>query len=890
MRLFALLAGLRPVTLIAAPAGYGKTTLVESWLQTVDLPRAWLTLDERHREPARFAADLAAALHALPSIDVETLLSGSGSAQALPDNLPPLLHALPAPTILVLDGYHTLERSETHGLISRIVQHPPCNLHLVLVTRRNPPLALASLRAHGLLTEVRTNALRFTAAETVALLAQMPDVPINDATIARLLDATEGWITGMLLAAPHLRDQAEIGAALARMQHGNSHILEYLTVEVLYQEPAEVQEFLIKTSILDRLHPALCAALLDATDKQQDYLRILSEDNLFVHEIEGSDGWLRYARLFQQGLIVHLHQHYPPDDIARLHRRASAWFAEAGMIDDALRHALAADDTAHAIQLVALRRHDLMNSEEWETLQRWLTYFHRTTITDSAELMLAEAWLLLNQDRIQEFAPLLTRIDRLLTTEATVAPVAQLRAEAEALRCHYLLVTMRLQAVITQAGMTVAALPVSWRLARSFVLFSHAAALQMTGDLAQANAVLNDALIWPQSYPSIFHVRVLAAQCQVLWVAGDLPAMLRAARQVLLLSEQLHLAQMQRWGAYYVGSVYYLWDELEQAVAVLEPVVREPVASHAIAFANASCVLAATYQAQGRNAEASAVLRSASDFLRINNRTYQPMIQAFAAELALRQQNAGRAAQLVIQQPTIGQDAPAFHFLAPQLVRPKVLLALDQPAARQEAAALLATAQTFFAETHNTRFLIETLALLAIVYDAENRRVDAVAALATALGLAQPGGLVRVFVDIGAGLLPLLDALAAHADAPPLTNQIRTAIKREIRAASSPSTAPSPSTPPTVESNRAGAPASASPSIASNNAGLVEPLTARELDVLAAMAQHLTSREIADRLGISAHTIKHHIGNILGKLEVTNRRQAVARARSLGLLPTDPHH
>lgn len=573
-RLFALLEMLRPVTLISAPAGYGKTVLVESWLETRTEPRVWLTLDERHRQLARFTSDLAAAARPVLPPGVETPLD-SADAQTPGEHLTTMVDALPAQTILVLDGYHILERSETQVLVNRIVQRLPRTLRLVLITRHDPPLALANLRAHSLLTEVRTNALRFTAAETAALLAQTPGAPSDDATIARLLAATEGWITGMLLAIPYLRDQAELSAALARLQQSNSHILEYLTVEVLEQEPPEVQEFLIKTSILDRLHPALCAALLDATGKHQDYLRILSENNLFVHEVEGSEGWVRYARLFRHGLRIHLHHRCPPDEIGRLHRRASVWFASKGMIDEALHHAVAAGDTLRAIQLVALRRHDLMNSEEWPTLQRWLDYFDRTTILDSLDLSLADAWLLINQGRIRELEPLLARIDGMVEQMVGQADsAAELHAEVETLRCHYLLVTVQPQAVITRVDQTIVGLPTTWQLARSFAIFSQAAALQMAGNLAQANALLDDALIWPQNYPSVFHVRVLAAQCQVHWLAADLPAMLRAARQVSIFSEQLHLEQMRHWGAYYVGSIYYLWNELEQAAAVLEPIVR----------------------------------------------------------------------------------------------------------------------------------------------------------------------------------------------------------------------------------------------------------------------------------------------------------------------------
>lgn len=866
-RLFTLLAEPRPVTLISAPAGYGKTVLVASWLDTLDLPRAWLTLAARHRAPEHFAADLTAALRPLLPAAAETPAQPQRALPDLAGSLSAALTDLIAPALVILDGCHMLEGSETHALISRIALRLPRQVRLILLSRRDPPLALASLRAHGLLTEVRTNALRFTAAETKTLLQQTPGAPSDDAAVALLLEATEGWITGMVLAIPSLRDQAEIGAALARLHQGNSPILEYLTAEVLEQEPPQVQEFLVKTSLLDRLHPALCAALVDAAGKGQDCLRVLIDNNLFVHAVAEDAGWMRYARFFRDALRIHLQRRYPPAEIARLHRRAGAWFAEAGMIEEALRHAVAGGDATAAIQWVAQRRHGLMNGEEWSTLQRWLDCFDRAAITNSPDLALAEAWLLLNQGRIQELDPLLARAERMLTTAA--APAA-LYAEVAALRSHQLLVAGQPEAVIAQVSQTTA-MPVTAQYARSAALFSQAAALQMAGDLSQAGAVLDDALIWPQSYPSAFHVRVLAAQCQVQWLAADLPAMLRAARQVLLISAQLRLAQMHTWGAYYAGAVYYVWNELERAAEVLEPAVRQPAASQAIAYANASCALAATYQAQGRAAEANAVLNAAIDFLRMANRHYLPLVLAFAAELALRQQDAGRAAQLIVQQPVAQPAAPAFHFLAPQLARPKVLLALGQPAARQEAAALLDAAQRFFAATHNTRFLIETQALLALLHEADNRRADALAALKAALRQAAPGGLVRIFADSGPRLAPLLDVPALRDDTPALVNQIRAALRGRLPNA--PQTLPHPQ--PTGQG--------AEPPGA-GNVELVEALTSRELDVLAALAEHLTSREIAERLGVSVHTIKQHIGNIIGKLEVADRRQAVARARALGLL------
>ena len=283
----------------------------------------------------------------------------------------------------------------------------PRGLRLVLIARHDPPLALASLRAHGLLAEVRTNALRFTPAETAAFLRQSLALPVDEATIALLQENTEGWITGLQLAALQLRDQPDLDAARQRLQTSNPYLLDYLTGEVLAQEPPAVQEFLLKTSILERLCSPLCATLTGDPGEEHDYLQLLSENNLFLHEVDGEAGWRRYQRLFRQGLQQLLQRRFAPGDIALLHARASAWFAGAGRIEDALRHAVAAGEPQVAIQLLAPRRHDLMNREEWSTLQRWLGFFDRNTIEQDPDLSLAEAWLLLNQGRVQEYAPIL---------------------------------------------------------------------------------------------------------------------------------------------------------------------------------------------------------------------------------------------------------------------------------------------------------------------------------------------------------------------------------------------------------------------------------------------------------------------------------------------------
>lgn len=899
-RLFALLDDLSPVTLVAAPAGYGKSVLISSWLETTALPSAWLTLDASHNHPAHFAAALLTALTpVLPRAGSAAQALAASSAAATPLSLAGFLlealSALEQSTILVLDNYHAIESGDVHTIVGQVLRRQLRTLRLVLGTRHDPPLSLVTLRAHGQLTEVRTNALRFTQSEIAALLHHRLGVSVDDSTVAQIEASSEGWITGLNLMALSVRGQPDIPDALRQLSAGSAHTLDYLTLEVLERQPPALHEFLLQCSILDRLNSSLCAAVIGDAQTARESLRLASENNLFLYAAEAEPEWLRFQRLFQQQLQEQLRKRLTMAEIAQLHARASAWYAAAGMLDDALRHAVAAEEVEGAVQLVAQHRHALMDREAWRTLQRWLSFFDRDAIERHPDLLLAEVWLLLNLGRIADFPARLERVDRLLAEaeSATAAGAStqdaeskearrRLRAEADVLRSEHLYLTQHPREAIALATATLAQAPPS-HVVRSFLLFSLAGAQQMRGAQNEADALLADALTWPQGYPSPFHVRILAAQCQLQWIAADLPAMLRAARQMQAHCKHLPLPEMCGWAAYYAGSVHYQWDDLAQAEATLSTLVHQPAAISSATYANASCALALTWQAQGRTAEAQALCNAAIDFVRTANPAYLPLLKAFAAELALRQGDASAAAQWVVQQAAPFPQAPVFSFFAPHLTRAKTLLALDLPAARQEAAPLLHAAQAFFASIHNKRFLIETLVLQALLHDAEGRLTDALTTLERALLLAQPGGLIRLFLDAGSRVLPLLERLAAQNVAPTFVHKLR------IAAGADPSDLHPVAPPRTLlEEGRTAPQQKASSSAGQSGAlasALAEPLTAREVDVLAAMGQRLTSREIADALGISAHTVKHHIGNILGKLQVEDRRQAIARAHQLGLLP-----
>lgn len=886
-RLFALLSELRRLTLVSAPDGYGKTVLVSTWLESLGAPYTWLTLDVSHSDPNRFATDFLAAVHVLApdvgreshALSVTSTSPSTGKLSAITDYVLEEMAGIQRQMIVILDDYDEIQGNETHEIVHELVWRLPRDFHLILITRRDPPFSLASLRAYGLLMEVRTNALRFKPTETTAFLQQVLPMPSDEEAATYLQQKTEGWIAGLHLMTLHLRGLASLDARVERMRDSDRYAVEYLAIEVLQRQSPAMQQFLITTSILDAFCASLCAAVTDDPNplRATHNLDSLRANNLFVVELGNQRGWYRYQNLFRQVLLDQLAVRMAPHQVADLHTRASTWYAGEGMVEAAIIHAKAAGDATTAVDLLAKRRHDLMNREEWRTLRHLLDLFDRAMIEAYPDLLLVQAWLALSEGRVVQCTPLLDRIDRLLAAAPDQATVASLRAEADIVRAEVLFVSMRPHDAIAVAQSVVPQIAPEWQTAGSHLIFSLAGAHQATGSLSQAYTILNQALNRPGAYSSVFQVRILAAQSLIQWVAADLPAMLRTSVQMQTMAEQLHLVEMRSWANCYTGLIYYQWGELDRAERVLQLVTRQPSAVSSLAYANAVCTLALTYQAMGRSADANTLLRTAIDFLGSVDCVALPILHALAAELALRQGDMGTAAQWAISQSINVPQMPALYCLEPMLTKPKVLLALNQANARKEAYTLLSVAQEHYASSHNTRFQIETLILLAGLYQAEKRGADALATLEAALLMAQPGGLVRVFVDSGANLLPLFHALGEHQVAPTLVGQICAAIQSEQQPANLPG------------ANRTTQPGASVVSVSErpndiNSHGLLEPLTRREVDVLALMARRMTNQEIARSLDISAHTVKQHVGNIFGKLQVADRRQAIARAIELGVL------
>src|SRR5437588_1261109 len=368
----------RKLTLIAAPAGFGKTTLISAWVEGIERPRArtaWLSLDEGDNDPARFLAYLVAALQTIAAHIGEGVLGMLQSSQPPPPEamLTALLNeitTLPDNFVLVLDGYHVIDAKPFDMALTYLVEHLSPQMHLVIATREDPQLPLARLRARGHLTELRAADLRFSVSEAAEFLSQVMGLSLSAADIAALEDRTEGWIAGLQLAALSLQGHQDVAGFIRAFAGDHRYIVDYLVAEVLQRQPAPVRSFLLQTAILDRLSGSLCDAVT-GQEEGNARLEALERGNFFVVPLDDQRHWYRYHHLFAEVLSALLRAEQP-EQVATLHRRASAWYEQHGSAADAIRHALAAEDFARAADLVEMALPAMLRSRQEATLLGWL--------------------------------------------------------------------------------------------------------------------------------------------------------------------------------------------------------------------------------------------------------------------------------------------------------------------------------------------------------------------------------------------------------------------------------------------------------------------------------------------------------------------------------------
>ena len=554
-----------------------------------------------------------------------------------------------------------------------------------------------------------------------------------------------------------------------------------------------------------------------------------------------------------------------PAAINELHARASRWFAQHGLIDEALSHAFAAGDVDAAVAIVAGRRYALMNQAQWQQLARYLHRFDAATIAQHPQLLMLETWLLYHRGHNDRLPAALHALEeRLVDAHLSPREIRHLQAETSALAGFLDILKPDPARAIAAAEFALANTPPALWILRTLAGLVLAAAHQMQGDRQSVHAFIAQGFQGDQADSRPRKATTLMAACPLFWLAGDLEQMKQAAEQCIAYCDYPTAVQIEGFARYHLGRAAYYQNDLGAAEDHLAAVVRQPYLNYGEAYANAAYGLALTYLAQGRAEDADAVLADATAFAAEHrNTTLLALLQAAQADLALREGDMEAATQWASRFDPIPPLYVMPNLCRPLLTLAKIRLATDTPTARRHAGRLLDRLQTQSESTRQITVLIEVLALQALRHAARQDEAHALALSAQAVRLAQPGDIVRIFVDLGAPMRRLLQALAAREDTPAFLQRILRAFRRQ--------------TPDGCHNG--------TDSHDPDGFSLPTPLTPREMDVLALLARRLTNGEIAAELVIAPGTVKTHTLNIYAKLDAHSRRDAVERARELGLIP-----
>ncbi len=860
------------LTLVSAPAGYGKSTLVCAWIhdkkrESPNSQFCWLSLDVDDDDPVHFLTYFASALQGVSD------KLGAGTLGMLQASRPPAMNTLVAMLIdaivqadiaftVVLDDYQNISATVIHDTLTFLLEYQPPQMHLVLLTREDPPLPLSRLRAGGQMAEIRFHDLRFDVEDTAAFLNDIMHLNLSENEIAALEERTEGWIAGLQLAALSMRGLDDTRSFVQSFTGSSRYVLDYLIEEVFQRQTADVKDFLLQTAVLERFSAPLCDAVT-GRDDSADVLLQLEQANLFIVALDESRQWYRYHQLFadllrhrtrRQGLLA-----------SESHERASRWYEANDFPAEAIKHALEAKSWNYAADLLENNSTRMLKHGQIATLLRWAGALPEDAIVARPELCISLAWALALSRKVDEAERYLEP----LLPMAEQYPVFW--AQVLTLQAHIARTRHDIPRTIAYSQRALGLLPTDDFNSRSILGVNLGVAHLYSGDLTAAKAVWMAAAENAQRAKN-HHACILAmsfaGQVQAAW--GDLHDGASLQRRAIRLGEENRALPATGRARVNLAALLYEWNELETAVSMLQSALElsKRTGDNAVEW-DAYRTLALVRQAQGKNGEATEAIERAHDAARYGEAPANLRLANMIVHLqiALRQNDLAAAARCYRASQALDDDGVSWRsdllvnagclFSQPGLTWARFLLARGEDRA---AAALLADCY-------------EAAAAAGLPHDQINARVwqalaaadkeSAVSFLTEAVFQGQPEGFVRSFIDAGAALRPLLQELVSLEVAPVYLGQLVAALEAKTGGPAlsrTPRTLTAPAQP------------------------LIEPLSDRELQIVQLLADRQTNAEIALAIVVSVNTVKTHLQHIYEKLGVHDRRTAVVRARELQLI------
>ncbi|MEJ2568937.1 MAG: LuxR C-terminal-related transcriptional regulator [Anaerolineales bacterium] len=873
------------VILVSAPAGFGKTVCVSEWVDSLDRwPTAWLSLDAADDDPGRFFTYLIAALQ-----EIDAGIGGEIEGVLRAGQLPPVeifsttligdILRVENRFLLVLDDFQVIQDAYILHVLEDLISNLPPAFHLVLITREDPSLPLARLRANDKLSEIRAGDLRFSEKEADQFLNQSMELSLSTSDIRKLVDRTEGWIAGLHLAGLSIRDRENPSEFIANLSGSQRFILSYLTEEVLSRQPPEIQRFLVETSVLERLTGDLCDAVTGRKDSRA-LLEDLFSANLFLIPLDDRRHWYRYHALFADLLHDRL-QDFDQESVAGLHQRASRWYARMDMPSEAIEHALAASDYAVAVRLIENHAMDMLMKWHIKTVDGWLQAIPQAWCAQSAEANLAFAWMYIQRGAYSLAAPYLSRLNELQSEGNFGDDDPILQAKWLALQIMLLNAQGKPAESLQLANRALALVLQDDGRVRSMIDLGLAGAYQQLDDYDNALKAFQRIIQYGETVGnSVYELLGISGLALMAIQHGQLHFTFEiVSRGIERMDRSGSLPPISTAVYGELGVVHYQWHQLEKAFEYFQRAIRvSELSGYSDAKVYYGVVLSRLHQLEGDLEAADQQIQSVSGLMRAEAPTVVRE-EALAQEIRihLARNRLANAEAILAPLGFSFQDGFSYPEQEPaRIVTPPTgalytsafRILLYRARTKQEMANLktgIALADRIVEESMRRRYLLLGLELLLLrsqMHAAAGDIEKSTADTSRALELAEPEDFISIFIDEGTPLMEMLRTLLARGE----TGNASAAYVERIVAAFPESRGVEAADKPTAAQSV-----------------LVDPLSEREMEVLALIGEGLSNQEIAERLAITLHTVKKHTSNIYGKLGVNSRTQALARARQLGL-------
>lgn len=865
---------IKPFTLVSAPAGYGKSITVSQWIESLKLENVWISLDDEHNIFSVFIKYLSCAIRNTFS---KSLVSFNSMVEAA--DIPELrvllntfineIDILEKEFVLVLDDYHNVINSEIHDFINSYLEFPPQNLHLVIITRRDPPLKLNHLKTYNRSTELRMSNLSFSGVEGKELFKKQLGFEPENTILKRLIEITEGWAVGLKLTALSVDKQEDLEMLIDSSDHSNIMISEFLFQEVFFKQSKELQQILLFSSLLNRFSANLIKIIIsnftkasESKSDEIDYLKFITHSSLFIIPLDHKNKWYRYHHLFQQLLQKQLNNTYSKKEIIDCHRHISLWFASNSYFEEALRHALCTEDNQLATQIVIDSRYQLMNNEQWNRLINLLNLLPAKLIDKNPLLLVAKGFYCDYRGQMAEFFEIVNQIEEKYNQLQPDAPdYNKIKSEFFTLKAETCIILSDAETARLLSMEALELLPKEAQYIKTFAMYWYAFSNQMQNNADVAIKKIKEALHNPEDFNSNTHTRLYVALCAIYLMEGNLKMLKPTAKKSLALGKKYKFQETINVSYYYLVCLHYLQNDFQEAKRYFDIIYKNRYTSRIFYTTLCSITKSLIETSEGHFNQAWKTVNDISEFIyEIGDNLCKETVSIFKVELAMYQNNFSLDEDF--DRNIDFNFPPLWLNYHRQLAEIRFLIGRNIDADLVEALKKNSKLIEFGYSINNVNFLIHALALQSLILWKQNAKKLAFESLNHCMLMASENQHIRAFLDLGSKMHELLKCYLKIYGNNAFLSKIFAAFNEESNIKNKDELFYPQKSVLTTENT----------------------LTQRELEILSSVANGLRNKEIAAKLFVSEDTIKKHLYRTFKKLEVSNRIQLIEKARELEIL------